>query len=124
MSASDNLHPKLFHGSRSFIKNGDTIKPGFDVWNDTPGAYASTSYDGAEWYAEMWDDPDLKTHPDAQRPLFHPIYEVEHETEHSDPSGRLQRAAPDYRRDEKGFRVKGLAGWSIGNISVGGKTPL
>ena len=27
MAASDHLHPKLFHGSKSVLKPGDTVKP-------------------------------------------------------------------------------------------------
>lgn len=36
-------------------------------------------------------------------------------SEHSDPEGTLADTFPHYRRDEEGFRVKGIAGWSIGN---------
>lgn len=119
MAASDALNPKLFHGSRAWLKPGDVVNPASDVWyedeGDKPGAYASVRFETAQGYAKKWDDP-LRDHPDDQRSLFHPVYEVEHMSEHADPRQELIRVAPDYRRDEQGFKVKGISGWSIGSV--------
>lgn len=94
------------------MSEGDIIKPGTDVYYPTSAAYATRSLGSARYYAKKWDDP-RNYHPDEQRPLFHPVYEVEHVSRHSDPDDQLPF---DYRRDEKGFRVKGIADWSIGSL--------
>ncbi len=117
MAASDNLNPKLFHGSSAWLKSGEVINPGKDIYyaDSKPGAYATTNLDTARGYAGKWDDPERK-HPSDQRSLFHPVYEVAHSSEHSDPYDILKKIGPDYRRDTEGFVVKGIADWSIGSI--------
>lgn len=108
MAAKDHLQPKLFHGSAAHLLPGDTINPGY---NDSsyplnPGAYATSNYKHAEDFSRL--------KAQSEGVLFSPIYEVEHLTHHSDPKNIMGRKAEEYgyARDEKGFRIKKVAGWA------------
>lgn len=129
MSASEHLHPKLFHGTNAWLKPGEIIKPGVrDAYYgpgsrlafDNPdsehvgvGAYASLYEHDAAYFTDNAqknaEKHNMETQGFHQRELFSPVYEVEHVSEHSDPTGAIARSNPDFRRDTQGFRVKGIA---------------
>ncbi len=121
MAASDNLQPRLFHGTAHWFKSGDVIAPGqrdvyydvVDITHNAPehmqiGAYATTRLNRARTYASSAmsrkEHGEMNMQDHAQRALFSPVYEVEHVSENSDP---LEQLPDKYHRDLQGFRVKG-----------------
>jgi len=120
MTASDHLNPQLFHGTTTWLAPGEVIHPGSGDYvyergynyghtpkeHMTRGAYATTNEDTAEHFARVkgWDEFHNSDSP-HQLSLLHPVYEVEHVSEHSDP---LHRLLKDERRDLVGFRVRKL----------------
>lgn len=134
MAASDNLNPRLFHGTSHWFKPGDIVEPrtrdeyyqpGAYVYNekgegdgntkhtvdDGIGAYASTDVSDAERFAQQALERELtkavQNSETYQYPMFTPVFSVEHVSEHRDPFGRLAHSRPNYRRDKAGFRVVG-----------------
>lgn len=129
MAASDNLNEKLFHGTAHWFQPGDVISPGTtDAYYNRDvlaggrrnrhkgvAAYASTSLDVAKIHATNKlinnEVDESLTGKSVQTALFAPVFEVEHLTKHADPAKVITN--PTVRRDTKGFRVKGLAGYGV-----------
>jgi hypothetical protein len=115
MSASDNLHKQLFHGSSFDLKPGDIIRPGkrdvFAQDNEPRGAYASTELGDAESFAMESAQDRLNQGEQLPEGTRSRVYPVEHMSEHT--PGRHVSTGDDlpasYRRDLQGFRVTGPA---------------
>lgn len=104
MAASDNLNPKLFHGTARVFNSGDIIEP-----TEGPGhlgklAYATTDINQAASVAKT-KAASLK--PGEQGVLFAPIYEVE-EIGDSEPDVPFHPKTT--KRNKQGYKVKKLAG--------------
>jgi hypothetical protein len=124
MAAKDHLATKLFHGTNAWIPIGGTINPGRRdaFYPDTPGAYATSNLTRAKAFSREAEESAILQNSANKVPhqltLFHPVYEVEHLTEHSDPDETIQSFGAPFFRDPKGFRIKGIADYEYTDTSV------
>jgi hypothetical protein len=132
MAASDNLNEKLFHGTAHWFQPGDIVTPGTrDSYYNRDGfadgrtnrhkgvaAYATEDlYDAKSFAASKLisqEVDEVESVGSAQMALFAPVFEVEHVSEHHDPENVITNKM--VRRDPKGFRIKGIAGYGIPGV--------
>jgi len=106
MSAEDNLSEKLFHGTHAAIKPGGLIEP-----RAFGKAYASNTYRDSAHYASS------RSFLQKQMVLFNPVYEVEPlegdtpKVEETNMRNKEDQRYITHYTSERGFRVKGVAGW-------------
>lgn len=104
MSASDALHPALFHGTAHWFQTGDTVDPTVPATGIAAhsAAWGTHSLDSAAQYAAA------KASKQDQPPLFAPVYEVEP----SSTDLRRHPTNPGVVGDRQGMYVKRLAGYA------------
>ena len=112
MSASDHLHPKLFHGTSHWFSPGDTVNPTPDYLYGGPKvAFASTSKEIAGNVARSKGVGPVTATKPRQGVLFSPVFEVSNIGEPLSQNTLGRYGQPDSTvRNPNGFKVKKLAG--------------